>query len=84
MTVFNTFFIGMCLFISKGWALMRTQFTRDELSGMSMMVAIFYLVYSAYFIASDIRALRVIIVNVLSIMHLWAIAVISNNVKKNL
>ncbi len=51
---------------------------------MSMMVAIFYLVYSAYFIASDIRALRVIIVNVLSIMHLWAIVVISNNVKKNL
>jgi hypothetical protein len=40
---------------------------------MSMIVAIFYLVYSAYFIASDIASLKVIIVVVLAVMHLWVI-----------
>ena len=84
VTVFNTFFVGLCVFLSKGWALMRTQFTRDELSSMSMIVAIFYLVYSAYFIASDIASLKVVIVTVLAIMHLWVVISCAINIRKNL
>jgi len=84
VTVFNTFFVGLCVFICKGWALVRTQFTREELSSMSMIVAIFYLVYSAYFIASDIPNLRMIIVVVLSVMHTWVIFICSLSAIKNL
>jgi len=84
VTVFNTFFVGLCVFLSKGWALMRTQFTREELSSMSMIVAVFYLVYSAYFIASDIPSLKVVIVVVLSIMHLWVVFTCSVSVRKNI
>lgn len=84
VTVFNTFFVGLCAFLSKGWALMRTQFNRDELSSMSMIVAVFYLVYSAYFIASDIESLKVIIVVLLSAMHLWVVYSCSMNIMKNI
>ena len=84
VTVFNTFFVGFVTFVSKGWAIMRNQFTRDELSSMSMIVAIFYLVYSAYIIASDIRSLKVIIVVILACMHVWVIFHCSVNIRKNL
>lgn len=49
-----------------------------------MIVAIFYLVYSAYFIASDIPNLRMIIVVVLSVMHAWVIFICSVAAIKNL
>jgi hypothetical protein len=84
VTVFNTFFVGLCTFLSKGWSLLRTQFTRNELSSMSMIVAIFYLVYSAYFIASDIKSLKLIIVIVLAAMHAWVILACSMNIKRNI
>jgi len=71
VTIFNTLFVGLCCFISKGWAIVRNSFTREELSSITMIVGIFYLVYSAYFIASDISSLRVIITVVLIIMYLW-------------
>lgn len=36
-----------------------------------MIVGIFYLVYSAYFIASDIPSLKVVIIVILIIMYIW-------------
>ena len=36
-----------------------------------MIVGIFYLVYSAYFIASDIPSLKVVIIIILIVMYLW-------------
>ena len=36
-----------------------------------MIVGIFYLVYSAYFIASDIPSLKVVIIVILIIMYVW-------------
>ena len=71
ITIFNTLFVGLCLFISKGWSIMRSTFTREELSSITMIVGIFYLVYSAYFIASDIPSLKVVIIIILIIMYLW-------------
>jgi hypothetical protein len=71
VTIFNTLFVGLCLFISKGWSIMRNSFTREELSSITMIVGIFYLVYSAYFIASDIPSLKVVIIVILIIMYFW-------------
>jgi len=84
ITVYNTFFIGLCTFLSKGWGLVRNTFTRDELSGLSMTVAVFYLVYSAYFIAQDIESLRTIISISLIIMHGWVIYNCTKNNFKNI
>lgn len=50
---------------------MRNSFTREELSSITMIVGIFYLVYSAYFIASDIPSLKVVIIVILILMYLW-------------
>jgi len=71
VTIFNTLFVGLCCFISKGWSIVRNSFTREELSSITMIVGIFYLVYSAYFIASDIPSLRVVIIVILIIMYVW-------------
>mmetsp|Transcript_25191 Transcript_25191/g.29031 ORF Transcript_25191/g.29031 Transcript_25191/m.29031 type:complete len:208 (-) Transcript_25191:429-1052(-) len=71
ITIFNTLFVGLCLFISKGWSIMRNAFTREELSSITMIVGIFYLVYSAYFIASDIPSLKIVIIVILIIMYVW-------------
>ena len=71
VTIFNTLFVGLCWFVSKGWSVMRSSFTREELSSITMTVGIFYLVYSAYFIASDIPSLKLVIIIVLIIMYLW-------------
>ena len=71
VTIFNTLFVGLCCFISKGWSIVRNSFTREELSSITMIVGIFYLVYSAYFIASDIPSLRVVIIVILIIMYIW-------------
>jgi hypothetical protein len=71
VTIFNTLFVGLWCFISKGWSIMRNSFTREELSSITMIVGIFYLVYSAYFIASDIPSLKVVIIVILIIMYFW-------------
>jgi hypothetical protein len=71
VTIFNTLFVGLCCFISKGWSIMRNSFTREELSSITMIVGIFYLVYSAYFIASDIPSLKIVIIVILIVMYIW-------------
>lgn len=81
VTIFNTLFVGLSCFISKGWSIVRNSFTREELSSITMIVGIFYLVYSAYFIASDITSLRVVIVVILIIMYLWvALTCLKNSI----
>ena len=50
---------------------MRSSFSREELSSITMIVGIFYLVYSAYFIASDIPSLKIVIIIILIIMYTW-------------
>mmetsp|Transcript_13118 Transcript_13118/g.13089 ORF Transcript_13118/g.13089 Transcript_13118/m.13089 type:complete len:80 (+) Transcript_13118:319-558(+) len=44
-----------------------------------MIVGIFYLVYSAYFIASDIQNLRIAIIVILIVMYLWVALACLNN-----
>lgn len=79
VTIFNTLFVGLCCFISKGWSIVRNSFSREELSSITMIVGIFYLVYSAYFIASDIANLRVVIIVILILMYVWvALACLKN------
>lgn len=62
---------------------MRQNFTREEVSSITMIVGIFYLVYSAYFIASDIPSLKLIIVLFLVFMYLWVWAHCVINVWNN-
>lgn len=69
VTIFNTLFVGFALFVSRGWKLVKSSFDREELSRITLVVGIFYLVYSAYFIASDIKSLKVIIIIGLSLMY---------------
>lgn len=71
VTIFNTLFVGLCWFVSQGWSIMRSSFTRQELSSITMIVGIFYLVYSAYFIASDIPSLKIVIIIILIIMYIF-------------
>jgi hypothetical protein len=68
-TIFNTLFVGFCLFVSRGWKIVKNSFEREELSRITLVVGIFYLVYSAYFIASDIQSLKVIIIIALTVMY---------------
>lgn len=68
-TIFNTLIVGFCLFVSRGWKVVKSHFEREELSRITLVVGVFYLVYSAYFIASDIESLRVIIIIALTVMY---------------
>lgn len=79
VTIFNTLFVGLCWFISKGWSIMRTTFSRDELSSITMTVGIFYLVYSAFFIASDIPSLKLVLTLVLIVMYIWVVVSCTRN-----
>lgn len=63
---------------------MRRQFDRDELSNLSMTVALFYLIYSAYFIVQDFSSLKFTISMVLAFMHMWFIFITSKSMYKNL
>lgn len=83
-TIFNTLFVGFCLFVSRGWKIVKSTFGREELSRITLVVGIFYLAYSAYFIASDIDSLRVIIILVLALMYLGILVFCFTNCLKNI
>lgn len=63
---------------------MRRNFNWEELSNISMTVALFYLIYSAYFIVQDFSSLKFSISMVLAFMHAWIVFQSSKSIYKNL
>ena len=56
-TIFQTIFVSMILLLSKGWGYARSNLSRDDLSSVTIAMGGVYLVYSAYFVASNIEGL---------------------------
>ena len=57
-TIFYTVFISIFVLLSKGWGYARSSLSRDDLSQVTVIMGCVYLIYSAYFVATNIEGLN--------------------------
>lgn len=69
----------MILLLSKGWGYARSNLSRDELSSVTILMGAVYLVYSAYFVASNIEGLTNFVQVLLNSLYVILLTVVMKN-----
>ena len=57
-TIFQTIHISIIILLSKGWLYVRSVLTKNDLSGLTMMMGIVYISYSAMFVSANIVSMQ--------------------------
>lgn len=78
-TIFQTIFVSMILLLSKGWGYARSNLSRDDLSSVTIAMGGVYLVYSAYFVASNIEGLTYFVQVLLNSLYVILLTVVLKN-----
>ena len=58
ITLFQTMHIAIIILITKGWMFVRSVLTKEDLSSMTMMMALVYMSQSAYFVTAPIPRMQ--------------------------
>jgi hypothetical protein len=69
----------MVLLLSKGWGYARSSLSRDYLSSITIAMGAVYLVYSAYFVASNIDGLTYFVQVLLNSLYVILLTLILKN-----
>ena len=69
----------MVLLLSKGWGYARSSLSRDDLSSVTIAMGAVYLVYSAYFVASNIDGLTYFVQVLLNSLYVILLTLILKN-----
>jgi len=57
-TIFQTIHISIVVLLSKGWLYVRSVLTKNDLSGLTMLMGIVYISYSAMFVSANIANMQ--------------------------
>lgn len=57
-TIFQTIHISIVVLLSKGWLYVRSVLTKNDLSGLTMLMGTVYISYSAMFVSANIANMQ--------------------------
>ena len=60
-TIFQTVFIAMLMVLSNGWALVRTELSREQTTRITILSGGIYLAYSAFYVSGDMSDIKYVI-----------------------
>jgi len=76
-TIYQTIFLALLLLIAKGWTIVRNSLSRNEATGVTMLMAAVYLTDSAYYVSGSMAAIEIFVEVLLIIMYLVLLFIIT-------